>query len=472
MKTRCTLIFLFCFLLTLSFASPTRAAAPLPSLTLLEKLIRFDTTNPPGNETVAMKWVQNYLENFGIESQLIESAPGRGNLIARLPKNTKEPSTEDPLMLLAHLDVVPADAAEWDTDPFEPTIKDGYLYGRGAIDMKAQAALMIHTLVRLKLQAAPLHQDILLVLVADEEAGGTYGAKYLVNKHWPEIKPAAVMNEGSIGVKWPLKEKTLHLYPIQVAEKGVAWLRLAAHGGSGHGSMPTLNNATLRLIRAVHQLTQKAPPIQETAIVKDMLKTLSVHFSFPDSWVLKYFFSFPVKQSLAWFGEARIQANPIFNAMLRNTITPTVLKADTKTNVIPATAVAELDCRLLPGVDPKVFRRDVEEKINDPQVSVELITASAANESSFHSPYYQALAEAIKQNDDQAVIIPYLSPGVTDNRFFREKGVSAFGIIPLLVGLQDIDGLHGKNERIPTKELARGEKILWDFVLNLQKRPH
>lgn len=416
-----------------------------------------------------MKWVQSYLKDFSIESQLIESAPGRGNLIARLPKNTNKETQELPLLLLAHLDVVPANAEEWNSPPFQPTILNDYIYGRGALDMKAQAALMIQTFVQLKLKQVPLSQDILLVLVADEEAGGKYGAEYLVKNYWQEIEPATVINEGSIGIQWKLKDKTLHLYPIQVAEKGVAWLKLTAHGTSGHGSMPMQNNATLRLIHALNRVTEETQAIEKTTIMEDMLKKLSPYFSFPRSWALKHFFSFPIKTLVGWFGEEQLQSNKFLNSMLRNTVTPTVLKAGSKTNVIPATATAELDCRILPGHTPEDFRKHIVQKINDPQVEVEFITASLPNESNFHSPYYQALAQAIEAHDPQAIVIPYMSPGATDNRFFRDQGVPAFGIIPLLVKLEDIEGLHGKNERIPVSELVRGEKILWDFVLKVQK---
>jgi acetylornithine deacetylase/succinyl-diaminopimelate desuccinylase-like protein len=454
--------FLFICLLAILFFSPNAEtqAQTLPTLKLIEDLVRIDTTNPPGNETRAAQYVQNYLGQFDIPSQIIESAPTRGNLIARL----KGQGNKKPLMLLAHLDVVTADPTEWTYPPFEATVADGYIYGRGVMDMKGQAALMINTFIQIKLQQMPLAGDVLLVLVADEEAGGQFGAEYLVKNHWAEIASGLVINEGSIGLK--LGDK--HFYPIQVAEKGVAWMKLTVTGTSGHGSMPTEDNAALRLIQALGKLSKQPQPIQRTAIVQEMLNRLSGYFPFPKSFLLRHLFAFPIRQVAPLFIKTDTELTRIFNAMLRNTLVPTVLKAGNKTNVIPAEAVAEVDGRILPGETPERFRERVVGLINDPKVKIDWITRSESTESDYRTDSFAALEAAIRRVDPKAIVFPFISPGGTDMRFFREKGVLAYGIIPVLIEPADIAGLHGKDERIPLEGLPKGERILMEFVKKIQ----
>jgi acetylornithine deacetylase/succinyl-diaminopimelate desuccinylase-like protein len=454
-------LFLLAFFSVLTSSRPAYTETEtLPTLKLLQDLIRINTTNPPGNETQAANYVKAYLERFGIPSEIIESAPGRGNLIARL----KGSGQQDAVLLLAHLDVVTADPGEWTRPPFEAVLEGDYLYGRGAVDMKGMAALMINTFIRLKLQRVPLEGDVLLVLVADEESGGKYGTEFLVNKHWDKIKAGLVFNEGSIA----LKKYGFHFYPVQVAEKGVAWLKLTAQGTSGHGSMPIPDNATVTLINALHRLTSDKQPIQKTAIVSELLDRLSAHFSFPKSFVLKHFFTFPIRQIVSLFGEDKLEADKIFNAMVRNTVVPTVLQAGIKTNVIPAVATAQVDCRILPGETPEGFREKLIQIIDDPKVTVDLITQSMPSQSDFRTKYFDSLEKAIRAHDPEAIVVPFISPGATDNRFFREKGVLAYGIIPFLITMEDLKGLHGKDERIPVSEIERGERILFDFLINVQ----
>jgi len=441
--------------------SPVWAAEqPLETLDLLEKLIAIDTTNPPGNEIQAAKFVQSYLAKFGIPSEIIESAPGRGNLIARLTSSGKR----EPLLLMGHLDVVPADPKEWVTQPFVPTIQDGYLYGRGAIDMKSLVALEIQTLVRLKLEGTPLEGDVILALVADEESGGKLGAGYLVEKYWEKVKARYVFNEGSIG----FDRGGLHLYPIQVAEKGVAWMRLTAHGTSGHGSMPIKDNATVKLIRALDRLASRHQPLQRTPIAEEFLTKLSEHYSFPKSFAMRHLFDWPIAPLTARFFSGALEKEKILNAMVRNTIVPTVLQAGNKTNVIPAEATAEVDARILPGETPEGFVAKVRSILDDPDIQIELIHPSLPSQSDFHTPYFEALEKALLQVDPQALVLPFISPGATDNRFFREKGVIAYGIIPLLIKPEDLSGLHGKNERVPLAGIKSGESVLWNLVNFLQ----
>lgn len=433
---------------------------PLPTLELLQNLIRIDTSNPPGNEIKATEYVKNYLSQFGISSEIIESSPGRANLIARLKGNGKKEN----LVLLGHLDVVPANPQEWTYPPFGAEIHEGYLYGRGSLDMKGLVALEINTFIQLKLQNFPLEGDVILVLVADEEAGGDQGAKFLVENHWDKIKAKYVFNEGSIG---NIRDG-IHFYSIQVAEKGVAWLKLTASGKSGHGSMPSQENAVLRLIRVMNLLTDKSPPITETPVVRAYLEKLASTKDFPESFMLKHFFSAPIQILFKGAIEKKLQEERSFNAMVRNTLTPTQLNAGYKVNVIPHQATGNIDARILPGWTPESFLKSLREKIMDPHVQLELIQQSLPNASDFETDYFRIFEDVLIKNDPKAVVLPYMSPGATDSRFFREKGAIAYGIIPFLIESSDRESIHGKNERLKISEIERGEKIVWDLVTKMQ----
>jgi Acetylornithine deacetylase/Succinyl-diaminopimelate desuccinylase and related deacylases len=459
--------FLACFLSLIvltTYSSKAGAIRPIPDpLELTQRLIRLDTTNPPGNESLAARDIQALLRQHQIESEIFESAPGRGNLVARLKGSGKKA----PLLLLGHLDVVTADPKEWSHPPFVAEVADGYLYGRGALDMKGMVALEILTLLRIKTEKAELERDLILLLSADEEAGGKYGAQFMTEQHWDKIEAQYVMSEGSVG----LLRDNLHLYPIQVAEKGVAWMELTAHGSSGHGAMPIPDNPVAKLVTGLHRLTARPQPIQKTKIVETFLGRLAEKFSFPKSFVLRHFFAWPISWLAPALAGSRIEGEKILNAMLRNTLTPTVLSAGSKTNVIPAEARAEVDGRILPGTTPEDFKRLVESQLEGLGIEVRFLTQSAPSESPFDTPFFNALEGAILAQDPDAIVVPYLSPGGTDNRFFRKKGVVSYGLIPLLLDSKDLAGLHGKDERIKVDQLKRGARILYDLVLRAQAIP-
>jgi acetylornithine deacetylase/succinyl-diaminopimelate desuccinylase-like protein len=446
------------FFITTTFAAD--APKPLSSVELLQQMIRFDTSNPPGNEKPLAQFIQNYLAKFKITSEIIESAPGRANLIARLKGN----GTQEPFAMLGHLDVVPADPKEWDHPPFEGKIEGDFLYGRGSLDMKGLVALEINTLIRLQQEKFPLAGDVLLILVADEEAGGKYGAEFLTQNYWEKVKARYVINEGSIGVARAEK----NLYPIQVAEKGVAWMKLTAEGASGHGSVPSPQNAVLHLINALHRIVEKDQPIQQTEVVEEFLNQISQGTSFPRSWLMRHFFHWPIAQVASrWIGP-QIRGEKALNAMIRNTISPTMLQAGYKINVIPSEATAFIDTRILPGQTPEDFRRKLEMIVHDPALRIELVTQSLPNESPFHTPYFQTMKKAILAADPQGIVAPYLSPGGTDSRFFRAKGAICYGLIPFVMNREEIEHVHGKNEGVRISELPRGEKILYHIVTMME----
>ncbi|MDI7276319.1 MAG: M20/M25/M40 family metallo-hydrolase, partial [Anaerolineae bacterium] len=334
----------------------------------LSRLIRFDTSNPPGNETPAALYLKQVLEREGFEEmQLLEAAPRRGNLVVRLRGDGSRP----PLLLCAHLDVVPAEPEHWAQPPFSGVIVDGELWGRGALDMKHMAAMSLTVLLLARRQSLPLKRDLIFAAVADEEMGSEHGARWLVENHPELLRAEYALNEMG-GMLIPLAG--VRTYPIQVAEKGLCWLRMRARGQPGHGSTPHADNAVVHLARAVARIGDGGRmPLHVTRPAASFIRSLAAALPFPKSALLR---------GLLRPGLARLLLRslpqewaPFFRALLSNTVAPTGLRAGVKTNVIPAGAEAELDCRLLPGYAAEDALREIR-AIVGPEVELEPLKVS------------------------------------------------------------------------------------------------
>lgn len=451
-----SLSFLWGLMLVSPFASSLQAEEPPRVVTLLQELIRADTTNPPGNEIRGAEILSRYLAAIPrLRLELLSSAPGRANLIATLPGTGEAP----PLILLGHLDVVPAESEQWSHPPFRGDIAEGYLWGRGAIDMKGMLAMETEAFRELAMAEERLPGDLLLVAVADEEAGGRFGAGWLLHNHSERFRGASVLNEGSIGIR----KKEFDLLPIQIAEKGVCWLKLTASGEPGHGSMPHANNAVVKLARAMQTIGEYPFPYQETAIMKQFTQAIASFQPFPTSFLLRHLFSPLIGPPLRWLAGARIGSDRALAAMLRHTATPTELAAGQKINVIPNQATGYVDARILPGMTAERFRDFLQGLVGD-EVRLEIITQSLPNESPTDTPLYQALTQVLEEHFPEAAIAPILSAGATDSRFFRAHGMPAYGLIPLLIPEADLAGLHGNDERVPVEQLSRGIVLLKEVV--------
>lgn len=437
----------------------TAVAEEGETLHLLQDLIQIDTSNPPGNETEATDFVKKRLAREGIDSEVIESTPGRGNLIARLKGDGSKPA----MLLLGHLDVVPADSKEWDVPPFSGQIKDGLIWGRGALDMKSLDAMEIETFLRLNRDKTPLAGDVILALVADEEAGSAKGTEFLVNNHWDKVEAKYVLNEGSVGVI----KNGLHIYAIQVAEKGIAWMQLTTHGTSGHGSMPIKDNAVVKLLKAMIKLARHRFPMRKTPVLEAFLERLSPHLPWYQRLGIRTLFAPVIGPIVQKIARPFIVKDKEINAILSDTLTPTMLNAGYKVNVIPAEASGSVDARVLPGETPETLREKVEKIVGD-GVDVSFISKSNPNESSFDTDYFRIIEEEIKKQDPEAITAPMISAGGTDSRFFREKGEIAYGVGPLLLTEDLLGGMHGKNERIPADQLDRGTEIIYNIVKRMQ----
>ncbi|MDT4976851.1 MAG: hypothetical protein QOG98_2609 [Pseudonocardiales bacterium] len=418
---------------------------------LLGELIRINTANPTHPERPAAEWVAAKLDEVGVASQIIEAAPGRASTIARIEGS--DPSRA-PLLIHGHLDVVPAEASEWSVDPFGGEIRDGYLWGRGAVDMKDMDAMTLALVREWARTGRKPPRDVVLAFVSDEEAGGRLGAHYLVDNH-PDLFAdctEAISEVGGFSVS--LNEST-RLYLIQTAEKGINWLRLRATGRPGHGSMVHEDNAVTHLAAAVSRVGTHEFPVVITDTVRAMVEAIASATGMeldpdsPEDWLPKL------------GGMARM-----IGAVVRNTANPTMLQAGYKTNVIPSSAEATIDARFLPGQQDELLAQ-IDDLIGA-GVEREFIVQDIAVETSFDGALVEAMSAALRAEDPGGHPVPYLMSGGTDAKSFSTLGMRCFGFSPLLLPA-DLDFaalFHGIDERVPVEGLKFGVRVLDRLLTN------
>lgn len=441
--------------------NPSRAEAEV--VELVSSLIRFDTSNTGELETTkgeraCAEWVAAQLQEVGYETEYVESgAPGRGNVFARL-KGAE--SGRGALMLHGHLDVVPAEPADWSVHPFAGTVQDGYVWGRGAVDMKDMVGMILAIARQFKAEGVVPPRDLVFAFVADEEAGGKYGCQWLV-EHRPDLFEGVTEAVGEVGgfsLTVPRPDGTdRRLYLVETAEKGLGWMRLAAKGRAGHGSFLHDDNAVATLAGAVSRLAAHQFPIVISDSVAEFLTAVGEETGLdfdpgsPD-----------IDGTLAKLGTI---AN-IIGATFRDTANPTMLKAGYKANVIPQTAEAVFDCRVLPGRQAE-FERTVDQLIG-PDVTREWITKLDSYETTFDGHLVDAMNEAILAHDPEGRTVPYMLSGGTDAKAFAKLGIRCFGFAPLQLPPElDFSALfHGVDERVPVDALLFGTRVLEHFLLN------
>jgi acetylornithine deacetylase/succinyl-diaminopimelate desuccinylase-like protein len=423
---------------------------------LLSDYIQVNTTNPPGNEARGAAFLRDILAREGIEATVWESAPGRSNLVARW----KGTGSRRPVILLNHIDVVPASREYWSVDPYAGTIKDGYVWGRGALDMKGMAVAQLMALLTLKRQGARLERDILFVATSDEEAGGALGAGDVVKSRFDLVSDAEfVINEG--GDTALDDDGQLLYYGIVTAEKAPFWLNVVARGGPGHGSQPRPGTAPNRLVRALERIRTWQTPIKVLPVVERYFRDLAAQA--PAAMRPLYAnIRAAVRDSTSL---ARITAHPYHNAILRNTISITGLTGSNKTNVIPPEARAELDVRLLPGEDPQTFLAELRRVVADDSVE---ITPQGIGWPPTGSPAdaepFRVMQRVIQRTTPGAVVTTYMPSGFTDCHFFQEKGIACYGLDPFKLREADNRGVHGNDERVSIENLRFGTKLLYDIL--------
>jgi acetylornithine deacetylase/succinyl-diaminopimelate desuccinylase-like protein len=428
------------------------------SAELLSALIRVDTSNPPGNETPAAELLATRLRAEGIPAEVIESSPGRGNLYARLAGR----GGGRPIVLLSHLDVVPAIASDWSVPPFTGTRERGRVYGRGAIDAKGIATVETMTLIALHRSGRPIDRDVILLATADEEAGGAAGAQWIVERRSDLVAGAEfLLNEGDHIHERPGRGR---LVQVAVGEKAPYWVKVSTRGPTGHGSTPPRVTAVTRLVRALDRIAQYQTPIHVTGPVRDYFAALS-------AWE-----SEPLRSSLADLTvslqdpafSADFTSNARQNALVRNTITPTVLSAGTRTNVIPGEAAAHVDCRLLPGEDPTAFLAELRSVVDDPEVTIEPTLSFPTTSSPSDSALVAAIREMASAELDGAVVVPSVIPGFTDSHWFRGLGIASYGFVPFVLREEDQRTVHGVDERVSEENLALGVRLLISVLRRLR----
>lgn len=422
---------------------------------LLSSYLQLKTVNPPGNEILGAQFIGSVLERHSVSYRILQSEPGRANLIARIEGSGEKGS----LVLLHHIDVVPADEGLWQLNPFSGAIRDGYVWGRGALDTKSLGISQLVAFLALKATGRTPVRDVLLVATADEEAGGHLGAGWLVDNHFELFSEAElVLTEGGINIPG---QDGLAYVGIEVTQKIPFWLRLTAVGQPGHGSTPADDSAVLRLVRAIERVIKIEPYRRLIDPVEKYLREIAPFR--PDQ--LKPLLEDPAR---TFKDPARFRKlDPFYRALLQDTIAVTLLEAGQKTNVIPAEASAELDCRLLPDRDPEEFLQEIVDAIADPHVRVETMLSFEPSFSKFPDDLKRLLEEILARGQSLPKIGPAVLPGFTDSHFFRERGISAFGFSPFQMESAEAAGIHGKDERISLEAFQRGVEVYAELVARL-----
>lgn len=419
-------------------AEPDWKAVDAEALSLLRRYLRVPSMNPPADTREAAQLFRDELAKVGITAKLYEAGPkGQTNLVARLEGKNK---SKKPLVLMSHFDVVPVDRAAWKVDPFGGVVQDGAIWGRGALDMKGIGIMQLMAVITMKKNGIVPDRDIILFATCDEESGGDLGVRWMLKNHPDDVAGEYVLDEGGFGTRDVLQKGKL-VFGISVAEKQPAWLRIRAKGTAAHGSQPIPDNANMTLLRAIEKAMAAPPSGKRHPVIAEMLATVG----------------------------GTLDANKLTNAIQKNTLTLTTLKAGVgdplKVNVIPSTAEATLDCRLLPGVNVDEFISDMRARINDPRVSVELLTTiDDTPASSFTSPMFEALRRVIKKHHPSAEVTPMMIPYSTDSPKFRRKGIPAYGFTPMILTGELIATMHSDGERIPVDQFQLGVRMMFDVI--------
>jgi acetylornithine deacetylase/succinyl-diaminopimelate desuccinylase-like protein len=422
---------------------------------LLQNLIRYNTTNPPGNERICIEYINGLLTEAAIETTLLAKTPERPNVIARLKGEGKAP----PLLLYGHVDVVTTEGQKWQQPPFEANIVDGFLWGRGALDMKSGVAMMLAAFLKAKVEKAALPGDVIFCAVADEEAGGDYGSRFLVNEHAGLFKDVKYAFGEFGGFNMSMGGK--RMYPIMVAEKQCCWMKVTFHGRGGHGSMPVHHQAMAKLARTLGLLDRDQLPYHLTPAVRLMLTSIADALGGVTGLAVRALTS-PLLAG-AIIG-ALGERGSIFAPLLHNTISPTILKASDKVNVIPSEVSISLDGRLLPGFTPKDMENEMHALLGS-DFELEVLEYDPGP-SAPDLGLFNTLGAVIKESDPQGIPVPFVMSGVTDARFFTKLGIQTYGFTPLQLpdDFSFIGTIHAADERVTVDALDFGMKAVYSAL--------
>jgi acetylornithine deacetylase/succinyl-diaminopimelate desuccinylase-like protein len=428
------------------------------TIALLRSLLRLDTRNPPGNEIRAAEYLRSLLNAEGIPGEIVGPSWDRGTFIARLKGDGSAP----PLLLMSHTDVVAVEPEKWTHGPFSGDVADGFIYGRGALDMKHMVTMEAMTMLLLKRSGVPLKRDVIFMAAADEECGGHEGAGWVVENHPELIQSEYALNEGG-GIGFEINGRPY--YPVQTAEKGTVRFRIRTYGKPGHGSVPHDENAILKLAAILAKFTPELLPVHFTNTLRGYIAGIAGTQP-PD--IAQALHAVLADETTA---DAAIDRLPLdealklrMHAMLRNTVTPTILMAGSQINVIPSEAEASIDGRNLPGWTPEMFLEELRSALAN-EAEITLLEPSTPLESDIQSPLFNTIKAVLKEHDPEATAVPFLLTGGTDAKHVTKLGTKVYGFAPgLYAGAGEARRVHSHDERVSVRSLQWGVRVLYEVV--------
>ena len=427
------------------------------AVTLMQEYLRINTSNPPGNEMAAARFLKSVLDRFDIPNEIFEFTPGRANIIARIKGN----GTERPIILLSHMDVVTADAANWRVDPFSAEIVNGVIYGRGALDMKSEGLLELMTMIVLAREKLELSRDVIFLATADEEVGDSGSVWMIANKSNLFKDAEFLITEGGDNMSSGGKVKYVG---VDVAEKAPFWLQLTATGEAGHGSRPIANSAPNRMVRAMAKVIDYQPPVKILPAVERFFRDVAPLQAEPMRSKFEN-----IRQALKDPQFAHmLLSDRGYSYMFRNTIALTMMSGSRQTNVIPTTAQCNLDVRLLPDEDPQAFLSDLRKVINDPSIKIENVNGfKPPNSSPIDTELFRAISQVTRSHHPEAIITTRLMSGYTESQLYRQLGIICYGWSPISTTPDENQGVHGNNERVSVANVREGAREMYEVVSRL-----
>jgi acetylornithine deacetylase/succinyl-diaminopimelate desuccinylase-like protein len=417
---------------------------------LLARLLRFDTTNPPGDERECIDWIRGLLAELGCEVRVLAAEPERPSLVARLEGEGSSP----PLLLQGHVDVVAAHG-QWSHPPFGGEQHDGFIWGRGALDMKGGVAMMLAAFMRAKAAGRRPPGDVILCLMADEEAGSPLGAEFLVREH-PELFAGVRYALGEFG-GFRMSIAGRSFYPVMVAEKQLCWTRATLRGPAGHGSVPVRGGAMGSLGRLLHRIDRKRLPVRVPTVTRSMIEAIAAELPAPVAVPLRGLLNPRLTNGLL---EMLGERGRLFDPALHNTVSATIVRGGDKINVIPDEVTVELDCRLLPGSSPAQVFAELR-ALSGVEMELELIRHDPAP-AELDMGMFDKLAGVLRELDPAAIAVPMLLPGVTDGRFFSRLGIQTYGFLPMQLPAEMpfLSLIHAPDERLPVAVVEFGTRAI------------
>jgi acetylornithine deacetylase/succinyl-diaminopimelate desuccinylase-like protein len=440
-------------------ATPDFDALSREAAEWLAGLIRIDTTNPPGNETAAARYLGKILEREGISAEVYESAPGRGIVIARL-RSTAIADPARTLLLLGHTDVVGVEREKWTVNPFAGVVKDGYLWGRGALDMKGMVIANLAVMVALKRTGARLDRDVVFLAEGDEEAGGEHGINFAIREHWTKIAAGFAINEGG---RVAVVHGQVQYVGVQAAEKVPVNVEVVATGPSGHASVPRGDNPVGHLATAIAKIFAYETPAKPNTITRRFFEGLA---KVEDPEIAKWMRALETPERMPQAARRLSEANPVWGSMLRNSIAPTIVQGGIRSNVVPSSARATLNIRLLPGESAHALVEELKKVVNDPQITFEVGNPARqhAPPSSLESELYRAIERAGARMFPDTPVVPLMSTWATDSAQLRVRNVQAYGLSPFPLTAEEEARMHADDERIPLAAFRQGLEFLYGVV--------